>query len=288
MRERVPESIRDSRPWALLRALLMPVYVLYAHRRLIRQFTFRDLNEKYRQTFLGLYWFVLTPLLYLTAFSFVFGYVLPGREATWQHLVGDELGFVVAIFSGLIVFWVSSETLVQSTNLIPQHKNLVTQLRFPTEMLVWSTLFTALFGFMVHCVFFMLLFVWWVGPLPWTVLMIPLVMLPLATLLMGLGWLLAAISAPVRDFSQLVAVGMTAMLFLSGVFYPASAVPEGFRSYFLLNPIARSIEDFRRLTFQQKLPVWEEWLVYMAVAALVMLIGYHVFKRMQPRFAEYI
>lgn len=288
MRRFIPESLRQTRAWALLRALLMPFYVLYIYRGLIRQFTMRNLNERYRQTILGLLWFVLTPILYLAAFSFVFGYVLPGREATWEHLTGDELGFVVAIFSGLLIFWFFSETTVQSTNLIPGNKNLVKQVRFPTEVLVWSTLFTALFGLMVHLVFFAGLYLWWIGPLPWTVLLVPLAILPLALLLLGLGWLLAAISAPVRDISQLVAVWVTAMLFLSGVFYPAARVPEAFRDYFLLNPVARTIEDFRRLVFERQMLVWEHWAIYLLVAALFMLIGYHVFKRIQPRFAEYL
>lgn len=288
MRRFIPESLRQTRAWALLRALLMPFYVLYIYRGLIRQFTMRNLNERYRQTILGLLWFVLTPMLYLAAFSFVFGYVLPGREATWEHLTGDGLGFVVAIFSGLLIFWFFSETTVQSTNLIPGNKNLVKQVRFPTEVLVWSTLFTAFFGLMVHLVFFAGLYLWWIGPLPWTVLLVPLAILPLALLLLGLGWLLAAISAPVRDISQLVSVWVTAMLFLSGVFYPAARVPEAYRDYFLLNPVARTIEDFRRLVFEGQMLVWEQWAIYMLMAALFMLIGYHVFKRIQPRFAEYL
>jgi len=284
-----PDAVRESLPFRAVRAVLMPVWILYSHWRLIRQFSRREISEKYRQTFLGLFWFVLTPLLYLTAFSLVFGYILPGRRQTWAHLQGtSELDFVVAIFSGLIVYWLFSETVVQSTNLMPRHRNLVTELKFPTEMLMWSSMFTSLFGFFVHLIFFVVLYILWIGPLPWTMLLLPVVLLPLVVMLMGLGWILAAFSALVRDISQLAAVGVTAMLFVSGVFFPATIVPAQYREIFLLNPVARSIDDVRALLFDQSLPVWHELGVYMLVSALVMLLGYRIFKRLQPRFAEHL
>jgi lipopolysaccharide transport system permease protein len=284
-----PDAVRDSFLFRAARAVLMPVWILYTHWRLIRQFSRREISEKYRQTFLGLFWFVLTPLLYLTAFSLVFGYILPGRRETWAHLQGtSELDFVVAIFSGLIVYWLFNETVVQSTNLMPRHRNLVTELKFPTEILMWSSIFTSLFGFFVHLIFFVVLYVLWIGPLPWTMLLLPIVLLPLLVMLMGLGWILAAFSALVRDISQLAAVGVTAMLFVSGVFFPATIVPGQYRELFLLNPVARSIDDVRALLFEQSLPVWHELGVYMLISSLVMLLGFRIFKRLQPRFAEHL
>ena len=272
-----------------LRALFMPLWILYVYRRLIRQFARREISEKYRQTFLGLFWFVLTPLLYLAAFSMVFGYILPGRRETWAHLQGaSEFDFVVAIFSGLIIYWLFSEMVVQSTNLMPRHRNLVTELKFPTEILVWSSILTVLFSFFVHLMFFVVLYIFWIGPLPWAILLLPVVLLPLLVLLMGLGWILAAFSALVRDITQLAAVGVTAMLFVSGVFFPATIVPVHYREIFLLNPVARTIDDARALLFEQSLPVWHEWGVYMLVSGLVMLLGYRIFKRLQPRFAEHL
>ncbi len=281
--------VRESLPFRAVRAVLMPVWILFAHWRLIRQFARREISEKYRQTFLGLFWFVLTPLLYLAAFSMVFGYILPGRRETWAHLQGvSEFDFVVAIFSGLIIYWLFSEMVVQSTNLLPRHRNLVTELKFPTEILVWANILTVLFSFFVHLIFFVVLYIFWVGPLPWTILLLPLVLLPLLVLLMGLGWILAAFSALVRDISQLAAVGVTALLFVSGVFFPATIVPEHYRDFFLLNPVARTIDDARALLFDKSLPAWHEMAIYMLVSGLVMLLGYRVFKRLQPRFAEHL
>jgi lipopolysaccharide transport system permease protein len=269
-------------------SLLAPVWCLYAYRHAIRRFAITEIHEKYRSTFLGIFWFLLTPLLYLAAFWLVFGYIIPGREVPWPGLGEGNVAFLSALYSGLIVFWFFSGIIGPATNIIPKNSHLVREIVFPTEMLPWVSTVTASIEMGVHLLLLLLLYVLQFGAIPWTAVAVPLVMLPLAMMLTGFAWMLAAFGARVKDVGQLVQVGVTAMLFLSAVFFPAEQVPEEFRWLFLFNPVARTISDLRNLVFSGTFPDPAGLLVYLLLAYLTMIVGYRIFKRHQPKFPEYL
>jgi lipopolysaccharide transport system permease protein len=73
----------------------------------------------------------------------------------------------------------------------------------------------------------------------------PVVLLPVALLALGAGWILSALGVYVRDLQQIVPVLLTALLFLTPIFYPPSAVPEAFQAVFAVNPLALAVDQAR-------------------------------------------
>jgi lipopolysaccharide transport system permease protein len=124
------------------------------------------------------------------------------------------------------------------------------------------------------------------GQLETTVFLVPLYMAPLVLLTAGVAWFLAALGVYFRDLGQIVAVIVSALLFLTPVFYPTSAVPESYRFLLELNPLTFYAEAMRSLVLEGELPssVSAGWSAITAVA--VFLLGFAFFSRARQGFAD--
>ena len=120
----------------------------------------------------------------------------------------------------------------------------------------------------------------------WVTLLLPIIILPLLLLIMGLSWLLASIGVFVRAIGQLIGIMLTMLLFLSPVFYPASALPESVRGYLFLNPLTFIIEQVRDLLIGGKYPDWFGLGLYYGVALIVFCLGFVWFEKTRKGFAD--
>ena len=123
-------------------------------------------------------------------------------------------------------------------------------------------------------------------PLGLAALSIPLLLLPYLMLALGLAWFLASLGVFVRDLQQIVPLAVTGLMFLSPLFYPVAAVPPALRSTIYLNPLTFPIESARNALFLNQWPNMLGLLVYLAVATLVMWLGWAWFEKTKKGFAD--
>jgi lipopolysaccharide transport system permease protein len=282
--ERVPvrtglglaQTIRLLDPLALARNL-------WAHRELIFQLTKREILGRYRGSYLGLAWSFLTPLLMLTIFTLVFGVIF---QARWGLENESRFHFALVLFCGLIVFNVFSECVTRSPGLVLNQPQYVKKIRFPLEILPVIVFLSAAAHAAVSLLILLLGLSLGVGVFNWTVVWVPLVFLPLAALCLGLSWWLASMGVYFRDISQIMGVATMAVLFLSPIFYPVSAIPEGLQTFYRLNPLTLVIENTRAAVIWGQPPNWVHLLVGGAANVLVALLGYAWFQRTRKGFAD--
>lgn len=262
-----------------------PFSALLAHPSLVWQLTLRATAGRYRGATLGFLWAVVTPLLMLIVYSIAFGSVLQGR---WQAPGGGDADFTLVLFIGLIVHGLLAECLVQAPNLVLANVNLVKRVVFPLEILPWPMLFAALFNVVMNVLVLLLLQSLRHGLPSWTVLLLPVVIAPLALLMLGMGWLLASLGVYFRDINQLTGVLATAMLFLSTAIVPASSVPEVYQFIFYLNPLSYIIDQARVVILWGGLPDWGGLGLYALASLLFAWLALAWFQRTRRGFADVI
>ena len=139
---------------------------------------------------MGLLWSFLNPLLMLAVFTFVFSVVFKARWGV--DGAESKADFALILFVGMIIHGVFAECVNRAPGLILGNVNFVKKVIFPLEILPWvamgATLFHALVSVAVWAVFFLAVN----GYLPWTIVFLPLVALPLVLVTMGFTWFLAA------------------------------------------------------------------------------------------------
>ena len=217
---------------------------LWTHRDLIRQFTRREIEGRYKGSYLGLLWSFITPLAMLIVYTFVFGIVFKAR---WPHERGGEslAEFALVMFAGQLAFQAFAEPVGRAAGLIVGVPNFVKKVVFPLQILPLAVVGAGLYhvgiGMLIALGASLLVY----GSLPWTCLLIPLSVLPLALLGLGLSWFLAALGVYLRDVGYIISVVLQVLFFATPIFYPITAIPEAYRGWMLLNPLTPMVELVR-------------------------------------------
>ena len=125
-------------------------------------------------------------------------------------------------------------------------------------------------------------------PLEAQALLLPLVWLPLLPLGLGVSWLLAALGTYVRDVGHAASLAMSALLFLSPIFYPLEALPAAVRPWLHLNPLALPIEFTRELVTTGTLPDAAAYGSHLAASVAFAVLAALLFHRLRPGFADVV
>jgi len=257
---------------------------LWQHRQLIKQMAWREVVGRYKGSFIGLFWSFINPVLMLAVYTFVFSVVFKAR---WGIDGGDsKTSFALILFVGLIVHGLLAEVLNRAPSLIVSNVNYVKKVIFPLEVLPAISLIAALFHSMVSILVLLLASVAINFYLPWTVVLLPVVVFPLIILIVGLSWILASLGVFIRDIGQTIGIITTVMLFLAPVFYPLSAMPEKYQPYILANPLTFIIEQAREVLIYGHLPNWSGLGIYMLIGIGIAWAGYAWFQKTRKGFAD--
>ena len=260
----------------------MSVRLAYQRRSLIWQFVKRDVQSRYRESWLGVTWTFLTPLLMLGVYTFVFRDVFQSR---WVGSNEGGIDFALRLYAGLVVFSFFSECISRAPTLIVEQPNLVKKVVFPLELLSWISVCSALvhLGISASILVVAALATDYVHASAW---LLPLVWLPLFPLVLGLSWFLSALGVYVRDISPLIGLVVSFMMFMSPVFYPLSALPDPWGSWMALNPLATIIEGTRQVLLDGHLPEPEPLLAQFAAALVIAVLGHWWFSLTRRGFAD--
>ena len=206
--------------------------------------TRRDLLVRYRGSWLGVTWSLVTPAITLAIYALVFGVVLGGR---FGDDVANPAEFSLVLFLGLILFWLVSDGIAGAPRVLLGHSTYVKKVVFPLHVLPCVAVGGAAFHTLVRLVVFVAAQWALLGAPPLTLLWMPLVLAPVLLLTLGLAWALAALGVFLRDLNEIMGVALTGLLFLSPVFYSIDRLPEALRAWVYLNPITIPVEQARRV-----------------------------------------
>lgn len=257
---------------------------LWGYRDIIRPMARREITGRYRGSWLGFGWSFLQPLLMLCVYTFVFSVVF---EIRWG-MAGEETrsAFAIALFMGLISFYIFSETVNAAPSVVLSNPNLVKRVVFPLEVLPLIRLLGAFVQAFFSLVILLLGMIVVFGAVPWTIVLLPLVWLPLGLFTLGLSYFLASVGVFIRDVGALTSILTTMLLFLSPIFYPLTAVPARFHFIYRLNPVAVFVEEARKVAVWGALPNWT-WLAFAGLFSLAVLIfGFLWFMKSKNAFAD--
>ena len=224
---------------------------IWNERELIERLVKREIKKRYRGSIGGVAWLIMQPICMMSIYTFVFSTVFKSRWPGMENI--GTIGYAINMFAGLIVFNFFAECTAASPSLITGNRNYVTKVVFPLEILSVTCVLaasaqagvsTAVLGVALMAT----------GVVKWTILIVPLVWIPILLMCMGLSWLLAAIGAYLKDVEQLTPVFLSTMMFLIAVFFPIEDLPEIARMLVMLNPLALAIETVRSLTVAGEMP----------------------------------
>jgi lipopolysaccharide transport system permease protein len=188
----------------------------------------------------------------------------------------------------MILHALFAECVNRAPNLVLSNANYVKKVVFPLEILPCVAMGSAVFhgGISLAVMLVVLLFLH--GTIPWTILLIPFVLVPLLCATLGVAWFLSALGVYIRDIFQVTSIVTTIFLFISPVFFPLSAVPQEFQAWIKLNPLTFVIEAGRNVVIFGRSFDWTGWSWYAAASFMVAWAGFWWFQKTRRGFADVV
>lgn len=264
---------------------LIEVYASFVrNRKLIYQMAQREVLGRYRGSIMGLAWSFFNPLLMLSVYTFFFSFVMKSRWGVAQD--ASHADFSIVLFVGLIIHGLFAECINRAPTLISGNVNYVKRVVFPLDIFPLIAMGSALFHALISILVLLLLQLFLVGNLHWTIIFLPLVIAPFIFFILGCAWFLASIGVFVRDIGQATGPIITVMMFASPVFYPISILPAKVQSLVVLNPLTLIIEESRKVLLFGELPNWGGLGIYSLVSIAFTWAGFWWFQKTRKGFAD--
>ncbi len=256
---------------------------LWRYRDLIYLFVHRDFVAQYKQTILGPAWHFIQPLFTTLIFTIVFGHIAQiSTEGTPPFL------FYMA---GTVVWTYFANVLTGTSNTFISNAGIFGKVYFPRLAVPVASLLSKLIAFAIQFFFFLCFlgfFIWRgadLNPNAW-ILLTPLLLILMAALGMGLGVIVSALTTRYRDLTVLVGFGVQLLMYATPIIYPLSALPEPYRAWMALNPIAPIMEAFR-FAYLGAGTFSLAGLAYSAVLiSITLLIGILLFNKVERTFMD--
>jgi len=245
---------------------------------LLRSLVDRDMKLMYKRSVLGVAWTLISPLLQLLVFIFVFQVIIKIEIPQYSSYV----------FTGLLVWNWFQNCLFQATGVIISSRPLIRQPGFPNAILPVVVVTTGLIHFVLALpilVIFLLIDGVKLTPL---ILLLPLLQLIQFAVTVTCAYFLAALNVTFRDTQHTLGVLLQFLFYLTPVFYELDSIPQKYWYIYGLNPMVHIVTCYRQILMWGAQPDWLALAIVSGITLVMLPIGYQVFKRQSLRFVEEI
>lgn len=252
---------------------------LLAYRELAVSFALKDLKVRYKQTFFGVAWAVLQPLLAVLIFSIVFGRL--------AGLPTDGIPYPVFAYAGMAIWLYFSSSLTAAAQNLVDNRDLVTKVYFPRLLSPLAAVFPPLVDLGISLVILgVFLAAYGVAPGPQLALL-PVWIVAAVLLALATGLWLSALNVKYRDVKYVLPFLVQVWFFASPVVYSSSILHGAWRWVFALNPTVALVDGFRWSLADGPAPGLEA-LISLALGLAVLVSGIAYFRRLERHFADLI
>jgi lipopolysaccharide transport system permease protein len=249
-------------------------------RELLWTLALRDVKVRYKQASLGIAWALIQPLSQMVIFTLLFN--------RFAGIHSDApVPYSVFCLAGVVVWSLFATGLTQSSESLVGSAHLVTKVYFPRVLIPLASILTAVVDATIAGLMLVVFMLIKQVPFHATLLLAPAIAAVAAMSAAALGLWTSALNIQFRDVRYALPFFIQLMVYATPVFYPASIVPEKFRPWLALNPMAAVVDGFRAALFGTPIP-FARLGVSVALAFVVGLLGFIRFRRVEQTFADRI
>jgi homopolymeric O-antigen transport system permease protein len=258
----------------------LDVRELWHYRELGFRLAWRDVSVRYKQTSIGVLWAVLQPFLTMVVFTLVFG--------KFADFPSKGVPYPIFVYSALLPWTYFASSLSTSSSSLVSNKALITKVYFPRVLLPLAGVVVPLVDFLIASVILVGMMFWFtVWPSP-ALALAPLFLLMALVTALGVGLFLSALNVRYRDVPYVIPFVTQIWMYVSGVVFALTALPERWQWLLALNPMTAVINGFQWGVLDSPAPNLGKTLVSVASMAVMFVVGLWFFRTSEPRFADTI
>ena len=251
---------------------------MLSYRYLFSQLVRRELRRKYKGSAFGVLWYLVNPIILMTAYWFMFGVVYK------RQTIPD---YPIFLMVGIVVWTFFQQSLLSAAPSLLDQSGLIRKARFPREAIPAATVTVQVVIFGAVLLLFLPVALAIRGSLTAALLLLPALMLLLYGFVLGCAVMAAVMHAYFRDVEPILTAALLPWFFISPIFFqldtlgPVKDHPWLGTVLNWLNPIAPFINGFRNVIYDGISPTWGELVYMLAAAVIAVLLGRSLFARMQ-------
>ena len=273
-------------PFLNWRAILSLIALLYQKRELTIEMTRREFTERYAGQALGVLWGFVHPILTIAVYLFIFSYVFQART---EGAGGTgEATYALYLLAGLVPWMGMAEALGKSTQVITANSNLVKQVIFPLEILPVKVVVATFVNQLILMIGVVAYAIVQHGGVPWTLALVPVLLLLQFLQMVGLAMLLSTAGAYLRDLKDIVQVFCLINVYLMPVLYQPEWLPGAARWLMYLNPFTYQALCFQDALYHRAITNPVAWVVFVTMSVLVLAIGARGFAKFRAVIGNFI
>jgi lipopolysaccharide transport system permease protein len=284
MRKPAPLSVSADAPVVEMRPtsgwIAIRPQELWEYREVLYFLIWRDLAVRYRQTVLGASWAILQPFCTMLIFTLFFG-----RLAS---IPSDGIPYPLFAFTGLVPWTFFAQSLTLSSNSLVANQALIRKVYFPRLVLPIASVASSVVDFAIAFVVLLGMMAWYHTFPTTNVVWLPLLFLLALVTALGAGLWLSALNVLYRDIQYIVPFLVQVWLFSTPIVYSSSMIPEAWRPFYGINPMAGVIEGFRWALLTSDKAPGPMVLVSAAAATAMCVGGLYFFRRMEKTFSDVV
>jgi lipopolysaccharide transport system permease protein len=255
---------------------------LWRYRELFGFLAWRDILVRYKQTYLGVAWVVLQPVLTMVVFTVLFGKLakFPTNGAPYE----------IIVFAALLPWQFFANTLSESSNSLVASARIISRVYFPRLIIPASVVCSGVVEAAISLVILGVLMVWKGVTFRVELLLLPVFFFLTFLVTFAAGAWFSALNVKYRDVRYIVPFITRLGMYVTPVFFLWSTmVPEKWRLWFCLNPLVGIIDGFRWCVLGPGFaPYWPGFWLGQAVAAVLLVFGMIYFRNTEKTFADVI
>jgi lipopolysaccharide transport system permease protein len=253
---------------------------IYEFRELLYFLIWKDIKVKYKQTIFGIGWAILQPLFMMIIFTLFFG--------KFAKIPSDNIPYPIFSYTGLIIWTYFSNSLTFATDSVVKHQNVITKIYFPKILLPLSSVLSHLLDFFISFIVLIIFLLFYKITPTLNILYLPFFIFITVITSFTFSLYLSALNVYYRDVRYIINFLIQIWFFLTPIAYPASIVPEKYRSIYGLNPMVGVIEGIRWSLLGKEITSLKMMFISVSLIIFLFIGGIYFFKNMEKTFADVI
>lgn len=249
---------------------------LYQYRELLKTSVKKEIRGKYKNSFLGVIWSFLNPLLQIAVYALVFPLILRNTQEN----------YVIFLCAGLIPWTFFSTAISRSSFTMIENGNIIKKVYFPREILPISLVTSEAVNFLIATIIILGFVVFNGLGITKYIIFYPIILLAQYLIILAISFIVSSVTVYFRDLQHFIGVALQLLFYATPIVYASESIPADFAWILKINPMSYIIDGYRAIFYNQTMPNLTSIGIIIVIAIVCCAIGYAIFCKLQKGFAE--
>ncbi len=249
---------------------------IYNYRELLKNNVKKEIRGKYKNSFLGVLWSFLNPLLQIVVYSIIFQLILKNPQEN----------YTIFVCCGLIPWTFFATAVNRTSTALVDNGGIIKKVYFPREILPISVVTSEAVNFLISTIIILIFVIFGGIGISKYILFYPLILITQYILLIGISLIVSSITVYFRDLQHLIGVAIQLLFYAAPVVYSAKNIPAGYDWILNFNPMTYVINAYRDIFYNQSMIDIKSVCILLVISIVFCIIGYMIFNKLQKGVAE--